>query len=57
MKQCAIFLAMFFIASHSAATIHTVSNMSFSPGQYPSLDAALVVAVTGDTILYARIHH
>lgn len=50
MKHYAILLAVFFIAKHSAATIHTVSNMSFSPGQYPTLDAALSAAVAGDTI-------
>ncbi len=50
MKHFAFLSAICCFATCSHATVHTVSNMSFNPGQHSTLDAAIAAANNGDTI-------
>lgn len=50
MKHFAFLSAICCFATCSHATVHTVSNMSFNPGQYSNLAAAIAAASDFDTI-------
>lgn len=50
MKHFAFLSAICCLATCSHATVHTVSSMSFNPGQYTNLSAAITAASDLDTI-------
>ena len=50
MKAALLHTFAFLFAASSYAAVHTVSNMTPSPGQYNTVNAAIAAASTGDTI-------